>query len=44
MILKNVKAKESSAYQRKKKKQKTENRYTAQVKGVRDGSPSIDLT
>ena len=29
---------------REKKKQKTENRYTAQVKGVRDGSPSIDLT
>ena len=35
MIFKNVKAKESLAYQEKKNKQ-TENRYTAQVKGVRD--------
>ena len=28
----------------REKKKKTENRYTAQVKGVRDGSPSTDLT
>ena len=34
MIFKNVKAKESLAYQEEKKQ--TENRYTAQVKGVRD--------